>query len=335
MRNNVRNNVRKNGRKNNKFLSKKGVKIILIVAVVSLVLLVAAPGIAINIFLNGHVDYKGYVMENNSLQDIYEASDYGLKEKQIYVKTSDNLDIWTSEIYTENPKAVIIYLSGILQPSVTYFYGHAKYMKDKGYASFLLEVRGHGKSDGDRICLGYEEVKDVQAVVDYIKSKEEYNDVPIIIQGVSMGGAIAVNSFGQIKEIDGLIAMSAYSSFEEVIGDKLDSFGMPGFIVAAGKGLLKTSLSLIFDQDTVAHMKPIEQIKNSEGRPMLLVACTGDTEVMVSNIYRLKGANPEAKVWIRDSWEHFIIKDCDFINVKEDEEYFTRVLEFIEKDVLN
>ena len=36
--------------------------------------------------------------------------------------------------------------------------------------------------------------------------------VPIVIQGVSMGGAIAINAFGQLEDIDGLIAASAYSN---------------------------------------------------------------------------------------------------------------------------
>lgn len=128
-------------------------------------------------------------------------------------KTQDGLNIWCSEIFVENPKAVIIYLTGIIQPSITYFYGHVEWMRENGIATILLEVRGHGQSDGKRICLGYEEVNDVRAVVDYIKSEEEYKDVPVILHGVSMGGAIAVNTFGQIDEVDALIAMSAYSSF--------------------------------------------------------------------------------------------------------------------------
>ena len=48
----------------------------------------------------------------------------------------DGYNIWASEIYTENPKAIIIYWSGIQQPSVTYYCGHAKWMQDNGYASF-------------------------------------------------------------------------------------------------------------------------------------------------------------------------------------------------------
>ena len=195
------------------------VKAVAIGTGIFLTTLILLPYFALPMFLNRHVNYLGYVTIDFPLQDIYQAKDFNLKENQMYLRTEDGLKIWASEITTTHLKAVIIYLSGIVQPSVTYFYGHAKFMQNNGYASILLDVRGHGKSDGKRICLGYDEVKDVKAVVDYINSQEKYKDVPIVVQGASMGGAIAVNSFGQLKDIDALIAMSAYSSFEDVILD--------------------------------------------------------------------------------------------------------------------
>ena len=202
---------------------------ILIILIILLCILISAPFIGLNLYLNRHVNYKGYETTDYPLQGIYEASDYGINEKQMYLTTEDGYDVWCSEIEVENPKGVIIYLTGIDQPSITYFYGHASWMQKEGYASILLEVRGHGESEGNRICLGYEEYKDVQAVVDYIKHNEEYKDIPIIIQGVSMGGAIAINSFGQIPDIDVLIAMSPYSSFEDEVVELMNLYHIPKY----------------------------------------------------------------------------------------------------------
>ncbi len=309
------------------------VKTIAIGTGIFLIILILLPYFALPMFLNRHVNYLGYVTNDFPLQDIYQAKDFNLKENQMYLRTEDDLKIWASEITTTHPKAVIIYLSGIVQPSVTYFYGHAKFMKDNGYASILLDVRGHGKSDGNRICLGYDEVKDVKAVVDYINSQEKYKDVPIVVQGASMGGAIAVNSFGQIKDIDALIAMSAYSSFEDVILDTLDGYGTPNFILSLEKPLIVSSLKLVYGSDKVKYMKPVEQIKNADGRPVLFMASTGDSEVPPVNMNRLKESYPEAQSWLRNSWVHYIIKDCDFRNVEEDEEYWTKILNFLEEEV--
>lgn len=301
---------------------------------ICLVLLLITPYIALPIVVNRHVDYPGYATPDYPMQDIYKASDYNLHEKQMYLKTQDDLDIWVSEIYTEHPKAVMIYLTGILQPSVTYFYGHSKLMQENGYASILVEVRGHGYSGGNKIALGYEEVKDIKAVVAYIKNEEKYKDVPIILQGVSMGGAVAINAFGQINEIDGLIAMSAYSSFEDVIIDQMENYGVPEFVQIVEKPLIRSALKMIFGRDLVEKMKPIEQIQNAKGRPVLLIACSGDTGVPAVNTQRLNEVNPNTEIWIRDSWEHFIVQNCDFENVAQDEEYCNRILRFLKNNII-
>lgn len=318
-----------------KVIAKRMIKAVVITVIICIVLSAIAPFAVVPLFVNRHVDYRGYATDIFPMQDIYKASDYGLNEKQMYLKTEDGLNIWTSEIYTEKPKAVIIYLSGIVQPSVTYFYGHAKFMQENGYASFLLEVRGHGNSDGNRISLGYEEIKDVKAVVNYIRSNDKYDGAPIVLHGASMGGAIAVNAFGQIEEIDGLIAMSAYSSFEDVVTDIMGRYGVPGFIQAIEKPLIALSLTNVFGSEAVKNMKPIVQIKNTKGRPALLIACSGDTEVPMVNMQRLKEANPKIETWLRDSWEHFIVQDCDFKKMSEDKEYCNKILSFLENKVIN
>ncbi len=316
-----------------KLLPKRIIKAATIILIICCVFMIAAPFAAIPIFLNRHVDYKGYATENYPLQDIYFASDYSLDETQMYLETQDELNVWCSEIYVEKPKAVIIYLTGIIQPSITYFYGHAAWMKENGYSTILLEVRGHGQSDGNRICLGYEETNDVRAVVDYIKSQDKYKGVPIVLHGVSMGGAIAVNAFGQIDEIDGLIAMSTYSSFEDVVIDSIEQYHVPGFIRTIEKPLVKLALEILFGKDIVNEVKPIEQIRNARERSVLLVACTGDTGVPSISTERLKKANPNIQTWVRDSWEHFIVQNCDFKNMMEDEEYCKVILEFLKINI--
>lgn len=307
---------------------------IISVVCVFIIALLIVPPISIYIITSGHVNYG--VIENHPLQNMYSPSDFDLTASEMLLTTEDGYDIWTSEIYTENPKAIIIYLSGIQQPSVTYYYGHAKWMQDNGYASVLLEVRGHGKSDGDRVCLGYEEVSDVKAVVEYIKQQECYTDVPIVIQGVSMGGAIAINAFGQIEDIDGLIAASAYSSFEDVVVDTMKSYHVPGFICEIERPLIHLSLWFIFG-DKVNELVPIKQVKNIDKRPALFIASASDEEVSAENMARLLAVAPEhCTGWLRDEETagHFILLNYDFENIALDTKYCERVISFLENEVL-
>lgn len=309
-------------------------KVILItVAIVSFVFIIL-PSIVIYVFVNRHVSYTGNTAPPYPLQGIYSAKDFGISSKELNIVTEDNIDLWVSEVSVESPKAVIIYISGILQPSVTYYYGHAKWMRENGYASFLLELRGHGNSEGDKICLGYEETKDVKALITYIKGQEKYKDTPIVLQGVSMGGAVAVNAFGSIEDISGLIAMSAYSSFEDVIYDYMHNNHVPNGISNFGKFITRIGLCFNFG-NKINTMKPINQIQNSNDRPVFLIASNKDTSVSYQNTLRLKEKVADCEVWIRDSDAHFIIENTDFINFEQDEEYCNKILQFLEEKIKN
>ena len=301
------------------------------VLITLVLIIVFAPFIGVYYITRGPILYHGEATLDYPLQDIFQAPDFGLEDKMLPIRTKDGHSLWTSEIEVDNPKAVIIYLTDIRQPSITYFYDHARWMKEKGYASILLETRGHGESEGDVIGLGYTEVNDVKAVVEYIMKEERYQDVPIVLQGVSMGGAVAINAFGQIPEIDALIAMSAYTSIEDTMIDMMRKYGVPEFLCKIERPLIKFALSIVFGRDAVETLKPVEQIKNANGRPVLFISSKEDSKVLIQNIKRFQEAYPEAEYWVRDSSEHLILNDINFINVEEDTEYCNRILEFLEK----
>ena len=192
-----------------------------IISVVCLLItaLLIGPPIAVHIITSGHVDYG--VIEDYPLQNMYSPLDFDLTANEMMLTTEDGYNIWASEIYTENPKAIIIYWSGIQQPSVT---------------------------------------------------------LPIVIQGVSMGGAIAINAFGQLEDIDGLIAASAYSSFEEVVVDTMRNYHIPSFICAIERPLIHLSLRFTFG-DKVNELVPIKQVENIGERPALFIASVNDDKV--------------------------------------------------------
>lgn len=68
-----------------------------------------------------------YLVEKHVNYDkIYDARDFGLPAPDsLRLKTADGFGIFVYEICPEQPKGVVICLSGIENPSVTAFYGHA------------------------------------------------------------------------------------------------------------------------------------------------------------------------------------------------------------------
>lgn len=58
-----------------------------------------------------------------------------------------------------------------------------------------------------------------------------------------MSGAVAINSIGQIPEIDGLISMSAYSAWEDVF---LDNMGLPEPLASLQRPFIRLYIRLKF-----------------------------------------------------------------------------------------
>ncbi|MGF7059493.1 alpha/beta hydrolase [Brassicibacter mesophilus] len=308
--------------------SKKKGKIRKIVSIVIVSFLVVS---IISLMIIPHIIMKDNINHHVNFSKVYEPEGLGLTSDKLSLKTSDNMNIAAYEVYKDHPKAVVIFISGIHNPSVTAFYGHSKMLKNNGYASILLEMRAHGESEGDEIGLGYKEYLDVQAVVDYINKEPKYRDVPIVVFGVSMGGATAINSIGQTPEIDGLISLSAYSSWEDVFCDNMVNMGAPEALVAIQKPFVKLYSTMKYGVSSF-NIFPKKQIKNLGARPALIVHSKNDSQVPYQNFERIKENLPDnAETWVREGNFHFIIEWDNFNTPEKDEEYKNRIIGFLDK----
>lgn len=300
-------------------------KILLITFLVFVIIIIgsltALPPIIMNDMVNLHIDFN----------QVYQAEDFGISAEELRLTTPDQLSITAYEVFTENPEVVVIFLSGIHNPSVTAFFGHSRILKEEGYASILVEMRAHGESEGDTIALGYKEYLDVQAAVDYIKSKAEYNQVPIVVYGLSMGAATAINAIGNIPEIDGLISLSAYSSWEDVFTDNMIIMGAPGIYAKIQKPFVKLYTTFKYGLSSYNNT-PVNNIKKLGNRPALLIHSTKDSQIPYTSFKRLVAVAPShVETWTREGDLHLIVKDNNFLHPEKDEEYTRQILWFLNK----
>ena len=296
-------------------------RIIIVLVVLMLVATVGGMVVLPSVIMGPMVDM------HVSFSNTYDARDYGLKARELTLYTEDGYAISAFEVDAEDPRAVLIFISGIHNPSVTAFFGHAQVFRENGYASILYDMRAHGKSDGELVSLGYLETRDTQAVVDYILTQERYQGVPIIVYGLSMGGAVAINSAGQIPEIAGLVSISAYSSWEDVFADSMVNMGLPQCVANLQKPFVKLYSMWKFGWSTRDNY-PAEQIKNLGNRPALLMHSDEDSQVSSANLPRiLQDAPNHVETWTRPGDEHFFT--ADFLHPEGDPEYVQRVLRFL------
>ena len=269
---------------------------------------------------------KPMIGQHWNFSQVWRAEEYDLSSRTFFVETDDGLYLYVYEVAVERPKAAIICLSGIQNPSVTAYFGHARMFADHGYATFMLDMRAHGESEGERICVGYKEYLDVKAVLQHIKSDSLYKNVPVVVMGVSMGGATAINAFGELPEIDGLISLSAYSSWEEVFYEQMVQT-VPKFFASIEKPFIYLASMVKFGGKSCL-VKPIKEVKKIGGRPAILMHSLDDSQVPYANFERLwKKAPASVETFVREGDKHFVSNH--FTHPEEDLEYAEALMGFL------
>jgi alpha/beta superfamily hydrolase len=260
----------------------------------------------------------------------WSGEDFGLEPERIALTTTDGLELAAFAVHHPSPRAVVVFLSGAHNPSVTAFFGHAAWLRGHGYAPLLVEMRAHGESEGDRIGLGFGEVQDVQAAVEHLGRDPTYADVPIVAFGPSLGGATAIDATGRIAEIDALVSLSAFSSWSDVL---VASMGLPEPFASVQRPFvdLDTSFGYGFDRRTIT---PKTQIRELDGRPALPNHSREDSQVAFEDFERLVAhAPPHVETWVRDGDAHLIVAEGSFPSPQDDAAYAARVLGFLDRSL--
>ncbi|MEP6494977.1 MAG: lysophospholipase [bacterium] len=124
------------------------------------------------------------------------------------------------------PRGVVAIVPGFNSHS-GYYASTAEHLAGLGYATYALDLRGRGQSDGERFFVEQfaDYVDDVHAFVTMIKSREA--GLPVVLLGHSAGGVVAcLYALDHQAELAGLIS--------ESFAFKLPA---PDFALAVFKGL--------------------------------------------------------------------------------------------------
>lgn len=106
------------------------------------------------------------------------------------LKMRDGVSLYYRVSTPSDMKAIIVFVHGVGEHSGRYDY-LAQKMNDAGYGVVRFDLRGHGKSGGERGFVKdfHEFPEDVNEVV--LKVEEDFADVPLYMLGHSMGSLIA------------------------------------------------------------------------------------------------------------------------------------------------
>lgn len=143
------------------------------------------------------------------------------------IESFDNLKLHGYKINNENSNVWVITVHGYMGSGAK-MASYAENFYNMGYNVLVPDLRGHGKSEGDYIGMGWNDRKDILRWIDLIL--KENNNAKIILHGVSMGGATVMMTSGEKlpENVKCIIEDCGYSSVVDEFEDKLKNiFNLP------------------------------------------------------------------------------------------------------------
>ena len=122
---------------------------------------------------------------------------------------SDKLQLEGWWMPAENPRATLLFVHGAGSSRVSPFFntlGFYDSLQKAGISVFTFDQRNHGNSEytDGYLRMGATEYRDVLAAREWLKGRTD-NDAPVIICGLSMGGATSIYALATGMQADGLL----------------------------------------------------------------------------------------------------------------------------------
>lgn len=302
---------------------KKLIKVIVILLIIIFLFIMGLSIYAGNYLydytLNSHSDKNLFEHVDIDEEKKQKAYDWLEKNSQNVSIINDNLKLHgyyiqqTSHVYMIMVHGYRSDASGIISP--------IKQMKKKGYNLLIPDLRGHGKSEGDYIGMGWDDRKDILKWIDFILKKDK--DASIVLYGVSMGGATVMNVAGEKlpSQVKVIIEDCGYTSAWDMIKTHIDMQGLQSDVALHMASLITYLRAGYLIED----VEPIKQVKKSK-TPILFIHGDQDDFVPFAMLEQLyDAAKCEKQKLVIHGAGH---ADCYLVGGKD---YYQTIFDFIQR----
>ena len=215
---------------------------------------------------------------------------YKIDYRPIDLTTADGVRL--SAWYTPPRNGAVILLAhgyGNKRPEWVY-----ALLARKKYGVLAWDARAHGESDGDISTIGYLEVLDVKAALDYALAQPGVEHVGA--WGGSMGGATIIRAAARLPQIEALFIDSSFTSLE----DELNYLVPYPVINPLAKFIVTSRTGLRLD-----HVNPLNDISKISPRPVYIVQGLQDTVAPPDSGEKLFHAAGEPRyLWKQENVPH-------------------------------
>jgi dipeptidyl aminopeptidase/acylaminoacyl peptidase len=218
--------------------------------------------------------------------------------EEVILTTQDGLKIAAWYLPGRRPQAIIL-VHGV-NANRSAVLPEAGVLAEAGYPLLMIDLRGHGQSEGHEVTYGYREAYDILAAADYLDKRPEVEQIGIL--GGSLGGASVARAAAMDSRLQALVIVSSYSSLPRAIEDAFEERSIfpkwpfaPLFIMLAER-----RLGLEAEQvNSAAELAKLQQ------RPVLIIHGTRDALFPLHHAEEMYAAIQGPKsLWVVEGMGH-------------------------------
>ena len=226
------------------------------------------------------------------------------RREDVYLRSGDGLQLHANFIpseYDAEEHRYAVCVHGYADASDSMGLYARVYRDRLGMHVLLPDLRGHGKSDGDYVGMGYHDSLGILSWIDWILERD--HDAQIILHGISMGAAAVLITTGHRlpDQVAAAVADSSYTSAVDVMSSMYRSLGGPALtapvLVEAVRGI-----ALVRAGYDIAKASPLQAVARSQ-TPTLFIHGQADDFVparMMPALYRAASC-PKAFQWVPEA----------------------------------
>ncbi len=254
------------------------------------------------------------------LKEVHSPAEYGLPCEEISLQTADGLTLCGWLVPGRDPERVVAILHGH-GGSIDYDVQYVPYLHAAGYTVLQFDFRGHGRSQGDVVTLGYLERLDVQAAVKFLLGRGLRR---IALHGFSQGGMVAITSAAICPEVAAVIDDGAPVRLRTAMRGWGREHHVPAFVIPYLAYLVIGAASLRLGANLFCY-EPVRWVGKIAPRPLMLIH--GELDQYVPDFDDLLKAAHPTEVWRNQAEGHVTAS----INLRD--EYWQRVIAFLQKNL--
>jgi pimeloyl-ACP methyl ester carboxylesterase len=243
----------------------------------------------------------------------------GLDYQEVAFRSTDGLALKGWWVKAGSSRAALLVHGFSGDKSDPHVVETARVYHGAGFNVLMLDLRANGESEGERVTLGYREVRDVRAALSWLE-KHGFDPSSVVLHGWSMGGATVVRA-APGSGVAAVVEEAGYADLPPLLRERLpEASGLPAFF---NPGVFVMGKLLLDIESWAVRPKEDAQRLSEEGVPFMIIHSRDDDVIPFEHAESFAAAYPDAVFWELEGYDH--------VAAYTHPEYRERLLSFLDE----